>query len=48
MMLNNRSSITKRVGFACQWLGNVDMHMYAKFDQNTPCGSRVMNIFTNC
>ena len=24
------------------------MHMYAKCDQNTPCGSRVMNIFTNC
>ena len=23
--------------FACQWLGNVDMHMYAKFDQHIPC-----------
>ena len=23
-----------------QWLGNVDMHMYAKCDQNIPCGSR--------
>ena len=27
---------------------NVDMHMYAKCDQNIPCGSSVMNIFTNC
>ena len=24
------------------------MHMYTKCDQNIPCGSRVMNIFTNC
>ena len=24
--------------------GNVDMHMYTKFDQNIPCGSRIMNI----
>ena len=32
---------------ACQWLGNVDMHLYANCDQNIPCGSRVMNIFTN-
>ena len=24
------------------------MQMHAKFDQNIPCGSRVMNIFTNC
>ena len=38
----------KKGGFACQWLENVDMHMYANFDQNIPCGSRVINIFTNC
>ena len=29
-------------------LGNVDMHTYATFDQNIPCGSRVMSILTNC
>ena len=29
-----------------QWLGNVDMHMQAKCDQNIPRGSREMNIFT--
>ena len=32
---------------ACQWLGDADMHMYAKCDRNVPCGSKVMNIFTN-
>ena len=26
---------------------NVKMYMKAKFDQNRPCGSRVMRIFTN-
>ena len=31
----------------CQWLGNVDMRIYAKFDQYIPCGPRVMSIFTN-
>ena len=35
----------KTDGFACQWLGNVDMHMYAKRDQNIPCGLRVMEKF---
>ena len=30
-----------------QWLGNVDMHMYAKCDKNISCGSRVINMFTN-
>ena len=24
------------------------MHMCAKFDQNIPCGSRIMSIFNNC
>ena len=33
--------------YACQWLDNVDMHMYAKFEQNILCGSRAMSIFTN-
>ena len=33
--------------FTCQWLGNVDMYKYAKFDINTPCGPRV-KIFTIC
>ena len=27
----------------CQWLNTADVHTYA-FDQNIPCGSRVMNI----
>ena len=35
----------KKCGLACQWLGNVDMYMYAI--KNIPCGSRVMNISTN-
>ena len=43
----NPSSI-KKGGLACQRLGNFDMHMEAKCDQNIPCGSRVMNIFTSC
>ena len=30
--------------YACQWLDNVDMHMYAKFDQNILCGWRVIPI----
>ena len=25
---------------------NVDKHMFTKFNQNIPCGSRVMSIFT--
>ena len=41
-MLSKPSSI-KKGGYACQWLGNVDMHMYAEFDQNIPCGSRVLS-----
>ena len=54
LVLSKPSSI-KKGGFTCQWLGNVDMHIFAKYDQNmikndqnTPCGSRAMNIFTNC
>ena len=43
LMLGESSSI-KKGGFSCQWLGNVDMHMTAKCDQNIACGSRVMNI----
>ena len=27
-----------------QWLGKINMHMYAKCDPNIPCGLRVMNI----
>ena len=36
----------KKGGYACQWLDNVDMHIYVKFDQNIQCGSRVIHIFT--
>ena len=32
---------------AYQWLYNVKINKYAKFDLNIPCGSRVMRIFTN-
>ena len=39
---------SKTGDFACQYLGDVAMKMHAKFDQNIPCGSRVINIFTNC
>ena len=34
----------KAVRHASKWLDNVDMHAYAKFDQNASCGSRVMTI----
>ena len=39
--------VNQKCGFACQWLWNLDMHVYAKCDQNISCGSRVMTIFTN-
>ena len=29
------------------WPDNVKMYKSAKFDQNIPCGSRFMSIFTN-
>ena len=35
----------KKVVFECQWLGNVDMHVYAKCEKNVLCGSRVMHIW---
>ena len=34
LMLSKPLSIEKG-GFACQWYGIADMHMYAKYDQNT-------------
>ena len=41
------SAMAHQIGsYACQWLDNVDMHTYAKFDQNIPYGSSVMSIFT--
>ena len=36
----------KKGGFGCQWLGNVDMHMYVKCDKIYHVFQRVMNIFT--
>ena len=33
--------------YTCQLLDNVDMHLYAAFDQNIPRGSRVLSICTN-
>ena len=32
-MFSKPTSI-KKGDFACRWLGNVDMHMFATFDQN--------------
>ena len=31
---------------SCQWLDNVDVHLFAKCDQNMPCRSRVMSFFS--
>ena len=43
-MLSKALSI--KIGcYASQWLENVDIQTYAKFDQNIPCGSRVISIF---
>ena len=42
-MFSEPSSIQKGCR-TCLWLDNVDMHMYAKVDHNTPCCSRVMSI----
>ena len=46
MMLGKPASIIKGC-HKCQWSDNVDMHVYAKLDQNILCCSRVMSIFTN-
>ena len=43
----NCCSVKPRHGLASQWLENVKMYKYAKFDPNIPFGSRVMSIFTN-
>ena len=32
--------------FSYQWLDNVKIHKYTKFEPNIPCGSRLMSIFT--
>ena len=39
-MLGKTLSV-KRNCYACQCLNNVDMYMYAKFDQTTPSGYKV-------
>ena len=39
-------SAKPRHRFVYQCLDNVKMYMYAKFDQNIPCNSRILNIFT--
>ena len=40
-------SAKPRLCFAYQCLDNVKMYMYEIFDQNIPCGPRVMGVFTN-
>ena len=45
MMLCKPLSI-KEGCYTCQWLDNVDMHFYAKLDQNIPCGSSVIWAFS--
>ena len=42
-----QSLVHQKVCYARQWLDNVSMHMYAKYDQNIPGGSRVVKIFNN-
>ena len=41
MMLSKPISIKKGC-YTCQWLHNLDMHLYAKCDRNIPC-TRVMS-----
>ena len=45
MMLNKPSSIKKGC-YTCQWLDNVDMHLYAKLDQNISFVCSVMSIYS--
>ena len=40
-------SAKPRRRFGYQWLDNVTINKYAKYDPNIPCGLRVMSIFTN-
>ena len=41
IMLNKPSSIKKDCYmYTCQWLGNIDMHMYAKCDETILCSSK--------
>ena len=42
-----QSPIHQKRRYAYKWQDNVDVHMYAKFDQSIPCGLRVMSLFTN-
>ena len=41
----NWCSVKPRHCFAYQWLGNVKLHKYTKFEANIPSGPRVMSIF---
>ena len=41
MMLGEALSL-----FSYQWLDNVKIHKYTKFEPNIPSGSRVMSFFT--
>ena len=45
-MLSKASSIKTAVTHTSGKTMLTDMHAYAHFDQNIPCGSRVMSIFT--
>ena len=46
-VLRKPSSIKKLLQMPVFANASVDIHLYAKHDQNIPCGSRVMSIFTN-
>ena len=48
MMSDKAYPSKKKSCNACQLFDKVDLHTYAQFDQNLPCGSIVMSIFTNC
>ena len=45
MMLSKPLSIKKGC-YTCQWLDNVDMHLYAIFDLNISCVSSVMSMYS--
>ena len=43
---NTANLLRPEKSFAYQFLDNVKMYKYKKFDHNMPCGSRIMSIFT--
>ena len=48
VVLNSFLCSSEKVVIHANWLDNLDMHMYATFDQNIQYDSSFMSIFTNC